>query len=237
MRGAFVYRRVPGSLGSARPWIAAVYLLPLALIAFTFSSPLVLAGTGLAAVGIALLAGVPEAVRTPLRWALPLVAMVVLVNGLVAQRGATILYRFGDLPLLGPTNLTLEALAEGAVLGGRIVVSLIVFAIWSACVDPDRILRGMRPLARHSALTATLISRLVPLAAEDVRRLGEAAQLRGPAAAPVGKSAIARRMIAGALERSVDVAATLELRGYALGGTRRLVRNRRLSNRGRRRAS
>lgn len=225
MRKAFAFRRVSGSLGRARPWIAALYLFPLAFVAFAFANPVVLLAAGLAAVAVGLLAGVRESVIAPLRWSGALVVMVVVVNGLVSQRGATILFHFGDLPLLGPTNVSLEALAEGAILGMRIVVSLVVFAVWSACVDPDRILRGVRPLARHSALTATLISRLVPLAAADARRLSDASRLRGPAAAPVSKAAIARRLFSGSLERSVDVAATLELRGYELPAARRRVRN------------
>ena len=99
----------------------------------------------------------------------------------------------------------------------RIVVSLVVFAVWSACVDPDRVLRAIRPFAARSALTATLVSRLVPLAAADGARMAEAGRLRGPAAAPLGRAAIARRLIAGSLDRSVDIASTLELRGYGLG--------------------
>ena len=93
---------------------------------------------------------------------------------------------------------------------------VIAFAVYSACVDPDRVLRALRPLARRSALTATLVTRLVPLAAADDARLREAAALRGPAAAPVGRAALARRLVAGSLDRAVDVAATLELRGYSL---------------------
>ena len=103
------------------------------------------------------------------------------------------------------------------MLALRILVVLMAFAVQSACVDPDRLLRLLRPLARRSALTATLIARLVPLAAADHVRLGEAAALRGPAAAPVGRAALARRLVAGSLDRAVDVAATLELRGYAHG--------------------
>jgi energy-coupling factor transport system permease protein len=90
--------------------------------------------------------------------------------------------------------------------------------VWSACVDPDRVLRLVRPLARHSALTATLVSRMVPVAAGDLVRLREAAALRGPGAAPVGRAALARRLVEGSLDRAVDVAATLELRGYGLRG-------------------
>jgi energy-coupling factor transport system permease protein len=94
---------------------------------------------------------------------------------------------------------------------------LCAFAVHSACVDPDRLLRLLRPLARHSALTATLITRLVPLAAADHARLRDAQSLRGPAAAPVGRAALTRRLVAGSLDRAVDVAAALELRGYARG--------------------
>jgi energy-coupling factor transport system permease protein len=101
------------------------------------------------------------------------------------------------------------------------------FAVHSASVDPDRVLRLMRPLARRSALTATLIARLVPLAAGDYLRLSEAAALRGPGAAPVGRAALARRLVAGSLDRAVDVAATLELRGYAKGPPRTVGRVRR----------
>ena len=158
--------------------------------------------------------------------------MVVAVNAIVSQRGATILLRGFELPVLGQVDVSAEALAEGGVLALRIVVALIVFAVWSACVDPDRVLRALRPLAARSALTATLIARLVPLAAADAARLGEAGRLRGPAAAPLGRAALARRLIAGSLDRSVDVAATLELRGYGLGIRARMPRHRREPRRG-----
>jgi hypothetical protein len=94
---------------------------------------------------------------------------------------------------------------------------VLVFAVYSACVDPDRVLRALRPLARRSAMTAGLVTRMVPLAAADGSRLREAAALRGPAAEPVGRAALARRLVEGSLDRAVDVAATLELRGHSLG--------------------
>ena len=61
----------------------------------------------------------------------------------------------------------------------------------------------------------------MPLAAADHVRLRDAATLRGPAAAPVSRAALARRLVAGSLDRAVDVAATLELRGYARGAPRK----------------
>jgi energy-coupling factor transport system permease protein len=220
MRIAMAYEPRPGPFGRARPSVAAVFLLPLAAIAFTFANPLVLAGAGAAALVVAAASRALRAALGPLRFAGGLALVIVLVNAVVSQRGETILLRGWELPLLGQVDVSAEALAEGGVLALRILVAFAVFAVWSACVDPDRLLRALRPIASRSALTATLIARLVPLAAADARRLSEAASLRGPAAAPAGRAALARRLIAGSLDRSVDVAATLELRGYGLPAAR-----------------
>jgi energy-coupling factor transport system permease protein len=66
-------------------------------------------------------------------------------------------------------------------------------------------------------MTAGLVTRMVPLAVADGARMREAVALRGPGAEPVGKPAMARRLVEGSLDRAVDVAATLELRGHSLG--------------------
>jgi energy-coupling factor transport system permease protein len=217
MRPALSYipRRTP--LHDASAAAATVYLGSFAVLAFAYSSPIVLAGAGAGVLVAGLAAGAGRALRASARWGLTLGIFIVAVNGLVAQRGDTVLAHGLWMPLLGSTDVSAEALAEGGVLALRILVVLMAFAVQSACVDPDRMLRLLRPLARRSALTATLIARMVPLAAADHVRLGEAAALRGPAAAPVGRAALVRRLVAGSLDRAVDVAATLELRGYAHG--------------------
>jgi energy-coupling factor transport system permease protein len=155
-------------------------------------------------------------VRAAIKLGLVIALPIVVVNALVVDRGATVLLRLGEWPLFGQVNVTAEAIADGAIFGLRAVVVMIAFAVYSACVDPDRVLRALRPFAGRSALTAALISRLVPVAAADASRLRDASHLRGPAAAPLGRAALVRRLMAGSLDRAVDVAATLELRGYSL---------------------
>lgn len=154
---------------------------------------------------------------------------MIVVNALVTSRGETVLVRLGDWPLLGRVDVTLEAIVAGVSYGLVAAASIVAFAVYSACVDPDRVLRALRPLAGRSALTATLVSRLVPVAAADAGRLRDAAALRGPAAAAVGRAPLARRLLAGSLDRAVDVAATLELRGYSLDAPR--ARSRRARSR------
>jgi energy-coupling factor transport system permease protein len=217
VRPALSYRPRHTPLHDAGAAAASVYLGSLALVAFVYSNPIVLiaAGAGVVVAGVA--AGAGRALLASARWGATLGIFIVAVNGLVAQRGDTILIHGLWLPLLGSTEVSAEAFVEGAVLALRIVVVLMAFAVHTACVDPDRTLRLLRPLARRSALTATVLARLVPLAAADHARLAEAATLRGPAATPVGRAALARRLVAGSLDRAIDVAATLELRGYARG--------------------
>ena len=165
MRSPIAYAPRPGPLGDAGALAASAYLGSLALVAFIYSNPVVLAGAGAAVLAAGLLARARAGAgrRGPLGAALG--ALIVAVNAIASQRGDTILLRGGDLPVLGQIDVTAEALVEGAVLALRIAVVLGAFAVHSACVDPDRLLRLLRPLARHSALTATLITRLVPLAA------------------------------------------------------------------------
>jgi energy-coupling factor transport system permease protein len=130
----------------------------------------------------------------------------------VSQEGDTLLIR-GSEVLGHRFDVTFEAVAFGAIAGLRIATIVAAFALFSACVDPDELLRSFRRLGFRSALTATLATRLVPVLARDATRMGEAGKCR---AEPAGRAAVARAALGGALERAVDVAAALEVRGYAL---------------------
>jgi energy-coupling factor transport system permease protein len=226
MRPPLAYSPRPLPLSNATALAASVYLGSLVVCAFVYSNPIVLAGVGAAVVAAGLLADAGPALRLAGRWGLALGVLVIAVNAIASQRGDTILIRGFDLPLMGQVDVSLEAVVEGAILALRIAVVFAAGAVYSACIDPDRVMRMIRPLAPHSALTATLITRLVPLAAADQARLREASALRGPGAAPVGRVELARRLLAGSLDRAVDIAATLELRGYSRGVTRRGIRRR-----------
>jgi energy-coupling factor transport system permease protein len=221
VRSPLAYTPRPGPIRDASALSACLYFGSLAAVALATTNPLILAGAAAAVVVAGLAAGTRRALGASARYGALLAIAFVAVNAVAAQRGDTILVRGWEFPVLGQIDISAEALAEGAVLAGRVVVVLLAFAVLSASVDPDRLLRMLRPVARRSALTATLIARLVPLAARDHARVREAAELRGPAAAPVGSVATLRRLVAGALDRAVDVAATLELRGYAAGPPRR----------------
>lgn len=209
----YVPRRNP--MGRAGALAASAYLGAFVAVAFGFSHPLVLASDALAVVVAGLLCGTGRALAASARFAAWLAVLMVATNAIASQRGDTVLVRGPDLPVLGTVDITAEALAEGGILALRVAIVVAAFAVFTAAVDPDRVLRLLRPVARRSALTATLVVRLVPLAAADHARVKDGTALRGPAAAPVSRASLVRRLVAGSLDRSVDAAASLELRGYA----------------------
>jgi energy-coupling factor transport system permease protein len=145
------------------------------------------------------------------------------VNPLVYQEGETLLVRGGTL--LGRRfDVTLEALAAGGLAGLRVAAFVTAFGLFSACVDPDEMLRAFRRISFRSALTAALATRLVPVLARDALRMSDAARCRPQ---PPGRLAVARAALSGALDRAVDVAAALEVRGYSAAGAPARARRRR----------
>ncbi len=216
MTSALAYAPGRSPLHRAPPGAAIAFLGALALVAFAYGNPLVLVADGLAVVACGLAAGAGRAVLASLRLAAPLLVLMAAVNALVYFRGETVLVRGWQIPVLGKTGIALESLAAGAQIGLRVVVVVVAFGVYSACVNPDRVLRALRPLARRSVMTAAVVSRMVPLALADHARLREGAALRGPGAAPAGRAVLARRLVEGSLDRAVDAAATLELRGHSL---------------------
>jgi energy-coupling factor transport system permease protein len=210
------YRRRATPLHSARAVVASAWCVVLAGVALSFEHPLLL-GVALACVALtAVGAQAGAVVARTLAWALPFAVAIAVINALVVRDGLTVIARLGSIPPLGQVDVTLEALSYGGVLGLRALVVIGCFALHSAAVDPDDLLRAFRRISYRSALTAVLATRLVPVLGRDARRLRDAQRCRpGP---PASRLAIVRAVTAGALDRAVDVAATLEVRGYGAAG-------------------
>src|SRR6202035_2657698 len=98
-----------------------------------------------------------------LRLSLPMVVPIVAVNALVNRNGLTVLARLGDGGPFGQLDVTLEAICYGAYVGLVLVVLVACCALASASVDPDELLRSLRRVSLHSALSATIATRMVPL--------------------------------------------------------------------------
>jgi energy-coupling factor transport system permease protein len=216
-------RRRVSQLHAARAAVGCGLCGALGLTALLFEDPLVLAAVALAAIATGTAAGAGRALWRALALALPFALAIALVNPLVTQQGLTVIARLGTLPLLGRRDVTLEALVYGGVLGLRALALILCCALYAAVVDPDELLRLFRRVSFRSALTATLATRMVPVLQRDGQRMAEAQRCRP--GTPPSRLALVRAVAAGALDRALDVAAALEVRGY--GGAARPPRIRR----------
>jgi energy-coupling factor transport system permease protein len=215
-----IYRRRASPLHAARAGIGCAYCGSLLVAALVLSAPVALGAVVVAIAGAAVGAGVGRELRRAALLAVPLGVMVMIVNALVVRDGLTVIARLGDLPVFGQTDVTLEATVSGAVLGLRAIALVMCGALYTAAIDPDEVLRLFRRFSFHSALTATLATRMVPILARDARRLADAQRCRP--GRPPSRVQLMRAATSGVLDRALDVAAALEVRGY--GAARRAPR-------------
>lgn len=208
-----IYRRRASPLHSTRAGAGCAYCLALGIAALMASNPIVLGAVALAVLGAGALAGVGRPLVRAALWGVPVALVVMLTNALVSRDGLTVIIRLGDLPLLGHTDVTLEATVYGAILGLRAVALILCGLLYTLAVDPDEVLRLFRRVSFRSALSATLATRMVPILVRDGRRLAEAQRCRpGP---PPSRLMLMRAACTGVLDRALDVAAALEVRGFA----------------------
>jgi energy-coupling factor transport system permease protein len=211
------YRRRPSPLHAARAAAGLTYCVALGCAALLLSAPVALGALTASIVLAGVAAGVGRELRRAALFALPLGVMVALINALVTRSGLTVILRLGNLPLLGHTDITLEATVYGAILGLRAAALILCGALYTAAVDPDEVLRLFRRVSFRSALTAALATRMVPVLIRDSRRLADAQRCR-PGRPPT-RVQLLRATTSGVLDRALDVAAALEVRGY--GAARR----------------
>ena len=214
------YRRVASPLHATRATVGASWALSLMVAALVLYHPIALLAL-LAAILMAAAPAhvgwlVPRALRTALIVAVPIVA----VNVLVSRQGLTVFARIGDLGPFGQGDLTLEALLYGAVIALKVALLIVITTLAGLAVDPDELLRVFRQLSFRSALTASLATRMLPVLAADARRLAEAQRTRAVAGPRGARSRVLLlgAVIGGSLDRALDVAATLEVRGFSSAG-------------------
>ena len=220
------YRRLASPLHATRASVGAAWTTALIVAALACESPFVLAALVGAIVGAGAAARVGRQVVRSLRMAAIVALPIVVANVLVARDGLTVFLRLGDLGPFGQGDLTVEALVYGLVIALKVSLLMLATTLGSLTVDPDELLRGVRRLSFRSALTASLATRMIPVLAGDARRLAEAQRTRGehthvrpreesPFARARTQVTLVSAILSSSLDRALDVAATLELRGFA----------------------
>lgn len=221
------YRPGATPLHAARAPVVCAWGTVLAVAALAAAHPLALAAIAVVIAVASWRTGSGRMVGRAALFALPAALLFALINPLLVREGLTVVYRLGEVPPFGQVDIALEALVAGGVLGARMLLIVTAFALVAAVVDPDEVLRGLRRVSFRGGLTAALAMRIAPVLARDGRRMALARRSRAaapPSPTTAERVAVVRAVTTGALDRAVDLAATLELRGYATASPAPAVR-------------
>jgi len=148
---------------------------------------------------------------------------VFVVTPLVATVGWHVVWSGPTVPVLGQLDITREELHNGLFQGLRLTAVALAFAAYALLLDHDRLVHSAR-FARRSVLAIALATRLVPTLERDAAGLVEALRGRGIEVTGVrGRGRMLVPLLAGSLERSLNLAEAMEARGYGRPGATRAL--------------
>jgi energy-coupling factor transport system permease protein len=200
-------------------WAWVAWLIAAAASAFTIRNPLYLI----------LLLGVAWILYTTLGRTTPmgsswgsfvklgafLFALAIPFNALSIHIGQIVLFRIPEnWPIVGG-SVTLEAIIAGAVSGLALLTILVVFAAFNAVVDHYQLLRATPSFLFQAGVVISIAITFVPQMVLSAREIRQAQRIRGhrfrglrdllPLVLP---------LLANSLERSIQLAETMEARGF-----------------------
>jgi energy-coupling factor transport system permease protein len=142
---------------------------------------------------------------------------VFLLTPFVEVLGSHPLWSGPTIPVVGTLDVTTEELRNGLYQALRLTAVGLAFAVYALLLDHDRLLAAAG-WARRSTLAVALATRLVPVLERDARDLRLALRGRGVELRP---ARLLSPLLAGSLERGLNLAEAMEARGYGRPGRTR----------------
>jgi len=149
---------------------------------------------------------------------------VVVLTPFVETIGSHPIWTGPTVPVLGQLDVTREELRNGLFQGLRLTAVALAFAAYALLLDHDKLVQAAG-FARRSVLAVALATRLVPTLERDAAGLTESLRGRGVEVSGVrGRARLLTPLLAGSLERALNLAEAMEARGYGRPGATRALR-------------
>ena len=161
-----------------------------------------------------------------LRWQLPLLALICLINPLYSAMGSTLLGR------VGPFRVYAESLAYGAMMGALLVAVLLWFEAAGSVVGVDETLELSGGLLPSIALAISMVMRLIPQLmrrGEETRRVTRIARGTGHVRSDMMR--LLGVLLTWSLEDSVERSDSMRARGWGAAQRRSTYRAHRFRRR------
>lgn len=218
------YREKDTLLHKLHPLTAVTYITAMIILSLLFFHPVYLLGLFLA-VGTAIaVSGNLREWKPYLLVGLGIAVLIILVNAVFVRAGSTVLLHGPRVPGLGNIKVTLEAVCFGAAMGLRLLVIISAFCYYTHTVHPDKIMGLCSRFGSKSVLAVTLSTRLFPLLVRDAFRIAEVQRCRGVRLDTgsrwqrlKNRLPIINVLLLSSLERSLQVAESMQARGYGSG--------------------
>jgi energy-coupling factor transport system permease protein len=203
-----------------RPVPAAALLASLAVVALAAERPIVVAAIAAGLLVMCLRA--PRARRVVyLAGTLVSSLSVFVLSPFVSHEGSYVIWEGPSVPVLGIIDVTSEELASGGTQALRLAAVGLAFAAYVLLLDLDGLLHAAG-FARRSVLAVGLATRLVPTLERDAAGFVEALRGRGVEVSGIrGRARLLSPLVAGSLERSLNLAEAMEARGFGRPGRTR----------------
>ena len=145
-----------------------------------------------------------------------------ILTPFVERLSGTVLWTGPTIPVVGTLDVTTTELTGALYNALRLAAVSLAFSAYALLLDHDRLVQAAG-FARRSVLAVALATRLVPTLERDAAGLVESLRGRGVEPAGVrGRAQLVSPLLAGSLERSVNLAEAMEARGFGRAGATRL---------------
>ena len=196
------------------PLINLIFFVLVLAFSMFVSHPAALAVSLLFAAALALRCIGGRRLLRQLCFLLPLLLFTALLNPLISQQGATVLFSFP-----WGARCTLEAVLFGLTAGMRLAAVLLWFAGWNAVLTSDKFVFLFGGVLPSLALTICMGLRLVPHLLRRYRAVSDAQKCLNPGLRGLRHAGrVVSIVVTWALENALDTADSMKSRGYGLPG-------------------
>ncbi len=175
----WIYKRKSNFIYQIHPLAMVVYVWSIIVMSICFTDPILLFGCFIATAIVLIVSDNLKEWLIYMKWTSYMIGMIVFLNVIVVNAGATVLLSGPVLPVVGKFKITLEALFYALGMGIRLMLMTSAFCLYNYTVDPDKALKLFSRLGAKSILMITLSTRLFPLLLSDYRRISEVQLTRG----------------------------------------------------------
>lgn len=221
------------------PWCKLAWIASVFILALLFNNPLYLLLLFLSTLPLVLTARIWQEWASLMKFLLPLCLLIVVINALVSNRGAHVLWQASfAIPLIGVPRITLEAILCGLGNSLRLLAIISAFTLLTFTIHPDDLMLAMAKskLPYKSALVTSLSTRFIPALIDDARCITDVQRSRGIELEKGGRvqqarnyMAIAIPLLSNSLDRAIQVAEAMESRAFGSGKKRTLYRELKLT--------